>query len=127
MYRNLLLFLALSMLPSLAFAGVYKCKDEKGKTTFSDMPCATGSPAKAEPNKAPSNSNPQPEPDTPKKEAYTKDVAALKALDAGTQACFINYVNTTEHYPDPSTTKLLTSVKKMGDSERCWCPANGNY
>jgi hypothetical protein len=35
----------------------------------------------------------------------------MSSPDVATQACF-NYVNTTALFPDPSTTKLLSSTKK---------------
>lgn len=44
-------------------------------------------------------------------ESYTKDIPSMQSPDVATQACF-NHVNTTAHFPDPSTTKLLSSSKK---------------
>jgi hypothetical protein len=35
--------IALCTAVSIAHAGVYKCKDSAGKTTYSDMPCDSGS------------------------------------------------------------------------------------
>lgn len=112
MYRKLPLFLALSLLSNLAYAGAYKCQDANGGVSFSDTPCAVGSTTESsfQLHSNP-NSNPQSEPNTPSREAYTKDLASMPSPDAATQACF-SYMNTTARFPDPSTTKLLSSTKK---------------
>lgn len=44
-------------------------------------------------------------------ETYAKEMKSMQSPDGPTLACF-NYVNTTAAFPDPSTTKLLSSTKK---------------
>jgi hypothetical protein len=44
-------------------------------------------------------------------ETYTKELTPMQSPDTPTLACF-NYVNTTAVFPDPSTTKLLSSTRK---------------
>jgi len=111
MFRFFTVLLLISILPASAFAQVYKCKDSIGKTSFSDKPCAGDSSSEAI-STIRSQSSAQPESALASKEVYTKELAEIKAPDGATQACF-NFVNTTEHYPDPSTTKLLSSNKKI--------------
>lgn len=97
MYRRLSLFLAISLLSHFAHAGAYQCQDESGEVSFSDTPCATGSATSAT--------------DMQNGGAYTKDLAPMQSPDAATLACF-RHMNTTARFPDPSTTKLLSSTKK---------------
>ncbi|MGZ8251165.1 MAG: DUF4124 domain-containing protein [Methylophilaceae bacterium] len=109
MYRSFTLLLVLSMLPALAAAEVYQCKDAGGKTSFSDRPCAVGSSMESAASKSPTN---VPAESAVSKDVYTKDTPAMKAPDAATQACF-DSVNTNQYYPDPSTTKLVSSSRKI--------------
>lgn len=44
-------------------------------------------------------------------ETYTKDMAPIQSPDVATQAC-LKHVNTTANFPDPSTTRLLSSTRK---------------
>ncbi len=97
MYRKLSLLLAISLLSHLAHAGDYRCQDESGDVSFSGTPCAAGSAASGT--------------DMQRGEAYTKDLVPMQSPDAATLACF-RHMNTTAHFPDPSTTKLLSSTKK---------------
>jgi len=109
MHRSFILLLTLSMLPAIAAAEVYKCKDAGGNTSFSDRPCAIGSSIESIPSKSPANVQAE---SAASKDVYTKDIPAMKAPDAATLACF-DSVNTNQYYPDPSTTKLLSSSKKI--------------
>jgi hypothetical protein len=111
MRRKLPLFLALTILSGAAFAGVYKCQDAKGYFAFSDKPCASDSTVEAAPAQNQSDSNSQSEQSAPNRGAYTREMRSMPSPDAATQACF-NYMNTTALFPDPSTTKLLSSTKK---------------
>lgn len=102
-----LLFVS-TTLSSHAIANIYKCKDASGNTSFSDRPCATGSIAESKSV----NSSPGAQAEhSNTKEAYTKDLPVLQSTDAAIQACF-KHVNTTEHFPDPATTRLLSGNKK---------------
>lgn len=109
MYRKLSLFLVLSILSCTAYAGAYRCQDANGYFVYSARPCASGSDAEAVPlqNQADSPA----EQDAPDRAAYTKDLAPMRSPDAATQACF-SYINTNARFPDPATTKLLSSSKK---------------
>ena len=106
-----LIMLIIALMPSIAIAGTYKCKDASGRSTYSDMPCPAGNVAVAKPsNSQPANAQfPANEP--LKKDSYTKDIPALESADAATKSCF-KHSNTTANYPDPSTSKLLASRKK---------------
>jgi hypothetical protein len=106
MYRKLPLFLALLLLPCMAYAGAYRCQDANGYFVYTDKPCASDSPADAA-----SVSDSSPEPTVSGGGSYTKDLAPMQSPDAATQACF-SYMNTTARFPDPSTSKLLSSAKK---------------
>lgn len=113
MIRVLSLFIIL-MLPNIAFAGFFKCKDASGHVTYSDAPCAASALAEANPKPKPATAAPSTAvaPSAPAvKEVFTKDAAVLQSADAATKSCF-SYQNTTAHYPDPSTSKLLASRKK---------------
>lgn len=111
MYRKLPLILALTLLPGLAYAGANRCEDANGGVSYSDRPCATGGAAEAGAIQHYSNSDSEAGADTAARDAYTKDLRAMQSPDAATQACF-NYVNTTAHFPDPSTSRLLSSARK---------------
>jgi hypothetical protein len=95
----------------MAYAGAYKCQDGNGGISFSDTPCATGSTFETASNQSRSNSNSQAELSTSNREAYTKDMTPMQSPDVATLACF-SYINTTVRFPDPSTTKLISSTKK---------------
>jgi hypothetical protein len=111
MYRKLSLFLALSLLSCVAYAGAYRCQDENGYFVYTDKPCAGDGDAEAASVLNQPDSNSRTEQSAPNKEAYTKDLAPMRSPDAATQACF-SHINTTARFPDPSTTKLLSSSKK---------------
>ena len=106
-----LIVLIIVLMPSIAFAGTYKCKDATGHSTYSDMPCPAGNMALAKPRNSQATSSQSPISEPAKKDVYTKDIPALESADAATKSCF-NHSNTTENYPDPSTSKLLASRKK---------------
>lgn len=109
--KKSLIMLVIALIPSIASAGMYKCKDATGRSTYSDTPCAAGALAVVKSNN-PQVTNGQPAPNEPlKKDTYTKDIPALEAADAASKSCF-NHVNTTANYPDPATSKLLSSQKK---------------
>jgi len=108
--RHPMLILSLALLPVIASAQVYQCKDSSGKTSFSDKPCPTGSSSELMQTARSQTSTPPDSVTT--KEIYTKDLPAMKSTDAATQACF-DSVNTNQYYPDPSTTKLLSSSRKI--------------
>ncbi len=112
MIRSLMLFTVL-LLPTMASAGFYKCKDASGHVLYSDAPCAASALTESNP-KPPAVVTPTAPVATSApavKEAYTKDVPILKSPDAATKSCF-TFHNTTAVYPDPSTSKLLASRKK---------------
>lgn len=108
MYRKLPLFLALSLLSAMACADSYRCLGADGYYAYSAQPC--GGEAAAAPVQSQSAAISRSEPDTPR-EAYTKDMTPMRSPDAATQACF-SHMNTTAQFPDPSTTRLLSSAKK---------------
>jgi Domain of unknown function (DUF4124) len=109
--KKSLIMLIIVLMPSIASAGMYKCKDASGRSTYSDTPCSVGSVAVVKPNN-PQVTNVQPAPsESLKKESYTKDIPALEGADVASKSCF-NHSNTTQHYPDPATSKLLASRKK---------------
>jgi hypothetical protein len=95
----------------MACAGSYRCQDAKGYFVYTDKPCAGDSDAEAALVQDPPDSNSRPEQSAPNKGAYTKDLEPMRSPDTATQACF-SYINTTARFPDPSTTKLLSSRKK---------------
>ena len=111
-----LIMLIMALMPSITSAGMYKCKDAAGGSTYSDTPCAAGNMAVVKPNnlqlknlQLKNSQSPSSEP--AKKDVYTKDIPALEAADAASKSCF-KHVNTTANYPDPATSKLLSSQKK---------------
>ena len=106
-----LIVLIMALMPSIASAGMYKCKDAAGKSTYSDTPCAAGNMAVVKPNNTQLKNSQSPPSEPAKKDVYTKDIPALESADAASKSCF-KHVNTTEHYPDPSSSKLLASRKK---------------
>ena len=106
-----LIILIMALMPSIASAGMYKCKDAAGKSTYSDTPCAAGNMAVVKPNNTQVKNSQSPPSEPAKKDVYTKDIPALESADAASKSCF-KHVNTTEHYPDPSSSKLLASRKK---------------
>ena len=116
---KILISILIALLPNIAMAAFYKCKDSSGHVTYSDAPCSAsglqeGNPAKAQAAAvaAPAGANNSAEPSAPaSREAYTKDMPALQAPDAASKSCF-SYHNTTQNYPDPSTSRLLASRKK---------------
>ena len=109
--KKSLIMLIIVVIPSIASAGMYQCKDASGSSSYSDTPCPAGNIAVVKPN-TPQVKNLQSSPnESAKKDSYTKDIPALQSADAATKSCF-KHVNTTEHYPDPSTSKLLASRKK---------------
>jgi hypothetical protein len=110
MYRKLSLFLALSLLSCMAYAGAYRCQDANGYFVYTDKPCAGESDVEAAPIQNQLDSNSRTEQSAPNKGAYTKDLAPMRSPDFATLACF-SYINTTARFPDPSTTKLLSSRK----------------
>ena len=111
MYQKLLSCIVLSLLSCMAYAGSYRCQDANGYFVYTDKPCAGDSVAEAAPVQDPPDSNSRTEQSAPNKGAYTKDLAPMRSPDTATQACF-SYINTTARFPDPSTTKLLSSGKK---------------
>ncbi len=113
MYRNLLLFLAFIVLSNIAYAETYRCQDEKGYYSFSATPCSTAGSAEAasESEQYQQGARSRSEYSSSGRNVYTKDLPAMQSADGATQACF-NHVNTTAHFPDPATSKLLTSSKK---------------
>ena len=106
-----LIMLIMALMPSIASAGMYKCKDAAGGSTYSDTPCAAGNMAVVKPNNTQLKNSQSPPSEPAKKDVYTKDIPALESADAASKSCF-KHVNTTEHYPDPSSSKLLASRKK---------------
>ena len=106
-----LIMLIMALMPSITSAGMYKCKDAAGKSTYSDTPCAAGNMAVVKPNNTQVKNSQSPPSEPAKKDVYTKDIPALESADAASKSCF-KHVNTTEHYPDPSSSKLLASRKK---------------
>lgn len=111
MYRNFLLLMVLCSFSSFTFAGLYKCKDANGNISFSDTSCKTETTVENSSLKFRSAVNNQADQVSSNSGAYTKDLPAMQAPDDASKSC-LNYVNTTARYPDPSTTKLLTSEKK---------------
>jgi hypothetical protein len=111
MYRKPLLLLTLSLLSCMAYAGAYRCQDANGYFIYTDKPCAGESDAGAAPIQNQPDLNSRTEQSAPDKGAYTKDLAPMRSPDFATQACF-SYINTIARFPDPSTTKLLSSSKK---------------
>jgi hypothetical protein len=107
------LLLAL-LLPNIALAGFYKCKDASGHVTYSDAPCAASALVEANPKPKPPVAATESAPAThslpPVKESYTKDMPALQSNDAATKSCF-NAHNTTQNFPDPTSSKLLATRK----------------
>lgn len=110
MYRRLSLVLVLSMLSNLALAA-YRCQDANGYFSFSDKPCANDSAGETASVLAPPDSNSRPDGSAPGGEAYSRDVQPMRTPDAATQSCF-SYMNTTARFPDPATTRLVSSSKK---------------
>ena len=106
-----LIMLIIMLMPSITSAGMYKCKDAAGKSTYSDTPCPAGNMAVVKPNNTQLKNSQSPPSEPAKKDVYTKDIPALESADAASKSCF-KHVNTTEHYPDPSSSKLLASRKK---------------
>ena len=106
-----LIVLIIMLMPSIAFAGTYKCKDATGHSTYSDMPCPAGNMAVVKPNNTQIKSVQSTPNESLKKDSYTKNIPALESADAATKSCF-NHSNTTANYPDPSSSKLLASRKK---------------
>ena len=106
-----LIMLIMALMPSITSAGMYKCKDASGSSTYSDTPCAAGNMAVVKPNNTQLKNTQSPPSEPVKKDVYTKDIPALEAADAASKSCF-KHSNTTEHYPDPSSSKLLASHKK---------------
>ena len=107
MCRKVSLFVVLGLLPGLVFAETYRCQDANGYFEYSAKPCDSDEDAsgtRTQPEIAPSSS-------TDRSAVYAKDMVPLASPDAATQACF-NFVNTTALFPDPSTTRLLSSAKK---------------
>ena len=111
MNRKLPLFLTLSLMSCIAYAGAYRCQDANGYFIYSDRPCAGDGNGPAVLINDHSDSNSRTEQSAPNGGAYTKDLAPMRSPDIATQACF-SYINTTARFPDPSTTKLLSSSKK---------------
>lgn len=95
-----------------AKAAVYKCKTGSGAIVFSDTPCATDAIQVIKKNAPPAStsSNNQPADKTDSK-SFTKDAPAIKTSDPTVLAC-LKHINTTKKFPDPDTTKLLSSSKK---------------
>ena len=113
MYKVWLFIVAL--LPNIAMAEMHRCVDNHHRVTYSDTPCAVNSesaakPVADKPVTSPPVAQPKPE-ESAKKDSYTKDIPEMKSPDAASKSCF-NYVNTTGQYPDPSSSKLLSSRKK---------------
>ena len=106
-----LIMLMMALMPSITSAGMYKCRDAAGKSTYSDTPCAAGNMAVVKPNNTQVKNSQSPPSEPAKKDVYTKDIPVLEAADAASKSCF-KHVNTTEYYPDPSSSKLLASRKK---------------
>jgi hypothetical protein len=110
MYRKLPLFFALFVFSCMAYADTYRCKGTDGYYAYSATPCSSGSGTEATSIQNQSDSNSRTE-QSAHGEAYTKDLTPVNSPDAATQACF-NYRNTTAQFPDPVTTRLLSSTKK---------------
>jgi hypothetical protein len=111
MNRYLLLLVIIVATPDTAFAGLYKCRDADGEISFSDSACSNAEAEEIGFSKSKPNSNQQPEHNSSGNGVYTKDLSPMQAPDAATQSCF-KYVNTTARFPDPTSTKLLSSTKK---------------
>jgi Domain of unknown function (DUF4124) len=113
MYKLVLFFVIL--LPINAMAGMYKCKDETThRVTYSDTPCASTKVKEVTKPVEGRVAQPvidEPKSELPQKQSYTKDLPEMKSPDAASKACF-KIVNTTEIYPDPASSKLLSSSKK---------------
>ncbi len=107
---KLVLLLLFSMLPNLAAAGSYRCQDANGYYAYSNKPCATEAVEENSQELSPSQ-DPQSGQNPNGREAYTKNMEPMRSPDAATQACF-SYLNTTARFPDPSTTRLLSSSRK---------------
>ena len=106
-----LIMLIMALMPSITSAGMYKCKDASGRSTYSDTPCPAGNMAVIKPNITQLKNSQSPSSEPAKKEVYTKDIPALESADAASKSCF-NHANTIANYPDPSSSKLLASHKK---------------
>lgn len=106
-----LIMLIMALLPSITSAGMYKCKDAAGSSTYSDTPCAAGNMAVVKPNNTQVKNTQSPPSEPSREDSYTKDIPALESADAASKSCF-KHSNTTQHYPDPSSSKLLSSHKK---------------
>jgi hypothetical protein len=108
---KLVLLLLLSVISNMAVAGSYRCQDANGYYAYSDKPCAgeVGTDTARDPLQGDTDSRTAQS--SSGREAYTKDRQPMQSPDVATQACF-SYTNTTARFPDPSTTKLLTSSKK---------------
>jgi Domain of unknown function (DUF4124) len=106
-----LIMLIMVLMPSIAAAGVYQCKDASGRSTYSDAPCRAGNVAVVKPNNTQIKNSLSPSSEPVKNDVYTKDMPALESADAASKSCF-KHSNTTANYPDPSTSKLLASRKK---------------
>jgi hypothetical protein len=113
MYKLMLFFIIL--LPFNAVAGMYKCKDDTThRVTYSDTPCAStkvSEVSKPDSDRVVQPIDEQPKAELPQKQSYTKDLPEMKSPDAATKSCF-KIVNTNEIYPDPASSKLLSSSKK---------------
>lgn len=109
--NRILIFLAsLTLTANAVSAEIYKCRDGAGKMTFSDVPCAAGSRQAQTGHPATTGAQPR-DAGNPAKPVYTKDIPSIKAPDEATQACF-DHVNTTQNFPDPSTTRILSTSRK---------------
>jgi hypothetical protein len=109
------LLLVVVLLPNIASAEMHRCVDAHHRITYSDAPCVVNSVNETKSVSEKSSDLPisvQAKPDVSvKKESYTKDIPEMKAPDVAARSCF-NFVNTNEVYPDPTSSKLLSSHKK---------------
>ncbi len=112
MCRKLPLFLALTILCGVAYAETYRCLGADGYYAYTDKPCESDGTDEAVSSGEQPDRNLQPGNNEPAgAKVYTKDMVSMQSPDAATQACF-DFVNTTAHFPDPATTRLLGSKKK---------------
>jgi hypothetical protein len=105
------LFLAFSIVANQAFAGAYRCQDANGYFAYSDKPCAGEGGDDTARDQSQADIGSRTVQNSSGTEAYPKNREPMRSPDAATQACF-SFTNTTARFPDPSTTKLLTSSKK---------------
>lgn len=108
---KLVSLLLLSVLSNMAVAGSYRCQDANGYFVYSDKPCSGDAGAGSVQEQTRPDTEARSVQNASGRDTYTKNLQPMRSPDAATQACF-SYTNTTARFPDPSTTRLLSSSKK---------------